>query len=138
MFFFFNDWVTCQVHFKAASKQAEHFHFHNGKQFMSGWSSSKREATEHELEFNTKGRQQLELRNFKMISKAMKPLFNGTDLTGWTEFPGRKSKFTVTDKGEINVKNGNGDLQTVGKYKDFVLQLECKSNGKHLNSGIFF
>jgi hypothetical protein len=29
-------------------------------------------------------------------------------------------------------------LQTVGKYQDFVLQLECISNGKHLNSGIFF
>src|SRR5476649_361892 len=33
---------------------------------------------------------------------------------------------------------GPGDLQTVGKYQDFVLQLEAISNGKHLNSGIFF
>src|SRR5947209_7799317 len=67
----------------------------------------------------------------------LKPLFNGKDLTGWKVFPGRKSEFTVED-GAIVCKNGPGDLQTEGKYGDFILQLECKSNGKHLNSGIFF
>ena len=66
-----------------------------------------------------------------------KSIFNGKDLTGWKEFPGRKSKFAVAD-GAITVTNGPGDLQTVGKYQDFVLQLEAISNGKHLNSGIFF
>ena len=80
----------------------------------------------------------LRVRNIKLHPLAMKPLFNGKDLTGWKEFPGKKSKFTVTDAGEINVKDGPGDLQTTGKFKDFILQLECKSNGKHLNSGIFF
>jgi Domain of Unknown Function (DUF1080) len=88
------------------------------------------------IEFNFA--QDLKLRNIKLRPLNTKSLFNGKDLTGWKEFPGRKSKFTVTDKGEINVKDGNGDLQTVGKYKDFLLQLECISNGKHLNSGIFF
>src|SRR5262249_13107874 len=29
-------------------------------------------------------------------------------------------------------------LQTRDSFADFVLQLECRSNGKHLNSGIFF
>ena len=82
-------------------------------------------------------RAELHLRNFKLRPLTTKPLFNGTDLTGWREFPGKKSKFTVTDSA-INVKDGPGDLQTVGKYQDFVLQVECKSNGKHLNSGIFF
>jgi hypothetical protein len=67
-----------------------------------------------------------------------KPLFSGKDLSGFKEFPGKKSKFSVTDKGEINVRNGPGDLQTEGKYDDFVLQLECISHGKALNSGIFF
>jgi hypothetical protein len=67
----------------------------------------------------------------------LKPIFNGRDLTGWKEFPGRKSKFTVQD-GCIHVTDGPGDLQTLGQYADFVLQLECRSNGKHLNSGIFF
>ena len=77
------------------------------------------------------------VRNLKMRPLEMKPLFNGKDLAGWKEFPGKKSKFAVVD-GAINVKDGPGDLQTIGKYKDFVLQLECISNGKHLNSGIFF
>jgi hypothetical protein len=78
------------------------------------------------------------VKNVKLRPLNTQSLFNAKDLTGWKEFPNKKSKFTVTDKGEINVKDGPGDLQTVGKFKDFVLQLECISNGKHLNSGIFF
>jgi hypothetical protein len=77
------------------------------------------------------------MRNVKLRPLNTKSLFNGKDLTGWKEFPGKKSKFAVID-GAINVQNGPGDLQTVGKYQDFVLQLEAISNGKHLNSGIFF
>jgi hypothetical protein len=82
----------------------------------------------------------LQLRNVKLRPLNTTSLFNGKDLTGWKTFPGDKykSKFSVNDKGELNVKDGPGDLQTVGKYKDFILQLECISNGKHLNSGIFF
>jgi hypothetical protein len=78
------------------------------------------------------------LRNVRLRPLGAKPLFNGKDLTGWKEFPGKKSKFIVNDKGELNVKDGPGDLRTVGEYDDFVLQLECISNGKALNSGIFF
>jgi hypothetical protein len=78
------------------------------------------------------------LRNVKLRPLELKSIFNGKDLTGWKVFPGKKSKFTVNAKGELNVKDGPGDLQTEGKYKDFVLQLECISNGKHLNSGVFF
>jgi hypothetical protein len=80
---------------------------------------------------------ELKLRNIKLRPLNTKSLFNGKDLAGWREFPGKKSTFSVSD-GAIHVKNGPGDLQIVGKYKDFILQLECKSNGKHLNSGIFF
>ncbi len=96
----------------------------------------------------------LEVRNIKLLPLAkitfapkaedyrphtfpMASLFNGKDLAGWNVFPGKKSKFAVIDSA-INVKDGPGDLQTAGKYKDFVLQLEAISNGKHLNSGIFF
>ncbi len=79
-------------------------------------------------------------RSIKLRPLNAKPLFNGKDLTGWKAFEGKgkKSKFTVTKEGWLNVKNGPGDLQTAGRYDDFVLQLECISNGKHLNSGIFF
>lgn len=78
------------------------------------------------------------LRNVRLKPLGQKPLFNGKDLTGWKEFPGKKSKFAVNDKGELNVKDGPGDLRTEGAYDDFLLQLECISNGKALNSGIFF
>lgn len=82
-------------------------------------------------------KENVELRNIKLRPLNTKSLFNAKDLTGWREFPGKKSKFAVVN-GAINVKDGPGDLQTVSKYKDFILQLECISNGKHLNSGIFF
>lgn len=78
------------------------------------------------------------IRNVKLRPLGLTPVFNGKDLSGWKEFPGRKSKFTVTKEGWLNVKDGPGDLQTEGQWADFVLQLECLSNGKHLNSGIFF
>jgi len=66
------------------------------------------------------------------------PLFNGKDLTGWKLIPGHGSKFSVTSAGELNVKDGNGDLQTEGQWDDFILQLSVISNGDHLNSGVFF
>jgi hypothetical protein len=68
----------------------------------------------------------------------LKPIFNGKDLTGWKEFPGKQSKFTVTPEGWLNIANGPGDLQTIDQWDDFILQIDCISNGKHLNSGVFF
>jgi hypothetical protein len=81
-------------------------------------------------------------RTIKLKPLGTKPLFNGKDLSGWKKFEAdkarAKSQFTVTREGWINLKDGPGDLQTEGQYADFVLQLECISNGKHLNSGVFF
>jgi hypothetical protein len=72
----------------------------------------------------------------------LKPLFNGKNLDGWKVFAGdpkrMATKFDVTQDGELSAKNGPGDLQTEGQYDNFVLQLECKTNGKGLNSGLFF
>ncbi|MEZ6139006.1 MAG: DUF1080 domain-containing protein [Zavarzinella sp.] len=74
------------------------------------------------------------------INSDFTSLFNGKDLTGWKLFPGDKykSQYTVTKEGYLNVKDGPGDLQTATKHDNFLLHLECISNGKHLNSGIFF
>jgi hypothetical protein len=79
----------------------------------------------------------ISLRDIKLQPTDLKPVFNGKDLSGWKEHPGKKSQFSVDD-GTIRIKNGPGDLQTEGQWDDFVLQIECKTNGKHLNSGVFF
>jgi len=82
----------------------------------------------------------LEVRSVKYRPLAMQSLFNGKDLTGWKVFEGKgkKSKFTVTKDALLNVKDGPGDIQSEQLYDDFVLQVEGRTNGKHLNSGIFF
>ncbi len=80
----------------------------------------------------------VKFRNVQLRPLGLRPIFNGKDLTGWKEIPGRKSVYTVTPEGWLNVKNGNGDLQTEAEYGDFVFQLDIISNGTHLNSGVFF
>jgi hypothetical protein len=80
----------------------------------------------------------LSLRGIKLRPLGLKSVFNGKDLAGWKEIPGKKSKCTVTKESWLNVKDGPGDLQTEASWGDFVLQLDCISNGKHLNSGVFF
>jgi 3-keto-disaccharide hydrolase len=84
----------------------------------------------------------LELRNLKLRPLDATPLFNGTDLSGWKVFRGdlkrMNTKFEVTAAGELSARNGPGDLQTEKQFDNFVLQLECKTNGKGLNSGVFF
>jgi hypothetical protein len=78
-----------------------------------------------------------EYRNVYLRPLATKPLFNGKDLAGWRVVPGSKSQFTVLD-GTIHVENGRGFLETESTWGDFVLQAQIKTNGKNLNSGIFF
>jgi hypothetical protein len=88
------------------------------------------------LQYNGQG--DVKFRNLRLQPIRLSSLFNGKDLTGWKEIPGRKSVYSVTPEGWLNVKNGNGDLQTEAAYGDFTLQLDIISNGKHLNSGVFF
>jgi hypothetical protein len=87
---------------------------------------------------NLKGEGEVRFRNLKLKPLGLRSIFNGKDLAGWREIPGRKSVFSVTPEGWLNVKNGNGDLQSEGEYGDFVFQLDIISNGRHLNSGVFF
>jgi hypothetical protein len=91
-----------------------------------------------QLTIQFKGTETLALRNVKIKPVGLKAIFNGKDLTGWQAIPGHKSKFNVNEKGELNIKDGNGDIQTEGQWDDFVLQLDVFSNGPHLNSGVFF
>lgn len=104
----------------------------------------------HVLEATADGRTTLEIevpptrtlrvKSARVKPVGLKPIFNGKDLSGWKVFPGEKyrSKFDVAPAGELRVTNGPGDLQTEKQYANFVLQLECKTNGKALNSGVFF
>lgn len=80
----------------------------------------------------------VEFRNIKLKPLNLASIFNGKDLTGWKTYPDMKSVFSVNEAGQLNVKDGRGQLETQKSYADFVLQLECFANGKHLNSGIFF
>lgn len=65
-------------------------------------------------------------------------LFNGKDLTGWTNIG--QEKWTVDDKGVLQglaVTKAYGYLMTTKKYKDFQLWLrfQCVGSG---NSGVYF
>ncbi len=87
------------------------------------------------LQFN-QGR--VEFRNVKLKPLGLVPIFNGKDLAGWKVFPDKKSVFSVTPEGWLNVKNGNGQIEYQQPVADFVLQTDVFSNGVFLNSGIFF
>lgn len=78
-----------------------------------------------------------EYRNIYLRPLSTKPLFDGKSLAGWRVVPGSKSEFTVAD-GTIHVKNGAGFLETESTWGDFLVQADIKTNGKGLNSGIFF
>jgi len=80
----------------------------------------------------------VEFRNIKLKPLGLASIFNRKDLAGWKNYPEMESKFTVTENGDLNVKNGRGQLETEGTYGDFILQLECKTHAEQLNSGIFF
>jgi hypothetical protein len=79
----------------------------------------------------------LEIKEVKLRPLGMSSLFNGENLDGWNIIPERKSVFSVID-GALNIKDGNGQIETAGLFRDFVLQLDIFSNGDHLNSGVFF
>ena len=80
----------------------------------------------------------VEFRNIYLKPLGQKAIFNGKDLSGWKVLEGHKSVYSVTKAGELNVKDGNGSIQTKEQWVDYCLQLDIISNGKHLNSGVFF
>ena len=71
----------------------------------------------------------VEFRNIKLKPLGLVSIFNGRDLTGWKVFPGKKSKFTVTPEGALNVKNGNGQLDQC--------ESPCTDNGSCDDSELF-
>ena len=64
-----------------------------------------------------------------------KPLFNGTDFTGWQTADGKPvTKGWVVKDGAMVRETAGGDIWTKDRYGDFVLDLEFKTAG---NSGVF-
>lgn len=76
-------------------------------------------------------------RNIRLKPLNQKDLFNGSDLSGWSEVPDGKSVIDVVE-GAIHVVNGPGFLETQETFKDFLLQFQTKTNAADLNSGLFF
>jgi hypothetical protein len=79
----------------------------------------------------------IEFKNIALKPLNQKPLFNGTDLTGWRTVPGSKGEFTV-EEGTIHVKGGEGFLESESQHKDFLLQAQARTNAAAVNTGIFF
>lgn len=84
-----------------------------------------------------KNQGKIEFRNVFLRPLGTQSLFNGKDLSGWREVPGSKSTFEVQD-GTIHVSNGPGFWETEKAWANFILQADAITNGKELNSGIFF
>ena len=80
----------------------------------------------------------ISFRNIRLRPLGLEPMFNGQNLDGWNTDLAEESEFEVTPAGELRVLDGRGQLESVGKYADFVFQLECRVDGDGLNSGIFF
>lgn len=84
-----------------------------------------------------KNKGKVEFRNLLLRPLGTKPLFNGTDLSGWRVVPGLKSEFTVANDA-IHVKNGLGFLETEGTWADFLFQGDAQTHSDELNSGFFY
>lgn len=94
------------------------------------------------LGFDAHANGTLKIKSVKLKPVGAKPLFTGKDLDGWkvneADLKRMASKWSVTPAGELSVKNGPGDLVGEKQFDNFVLQFECKTSGKALNSGVFF
>jgi hypothetical protein len=84
------------------------------------------------------------LRDLKLHPLGLNPLFNAYDLSGWRIIPAPNAKvpaeWSVRD-GMIHVVHGAGQLETEAQFRDFVLQLDIRTNTPnrrlHPNSGVF-
>src|SRR5687768_14789644 len=66
-----------------------------------------------------------------------KPLFNGTDLTGWVPVNVAPNTFTVRDGMIISTGKPTGVMRTDRQYENFELELEWKHIVPGGNAGLF-
>ncbi|HEV8003426.1 MAG TPA: DUF1080 domain-containing protein [Planctomycetaceae bacterium] len=79
----------------------------------------------------------VEFRNVCLRPLSTKTIFDGHDLAGWYLVPGSKTRFEVVDS-TIHASGGPGILETDSTWADFCLQVDARTNGTGLNSGVFF
>lgn len=65
-------------------------------------------------------------------------LFDGTNLNHWSTSQKLASEFKITDKNELQISGGKGQLESVDTFGDFLFSMKCKTNAEGLNSGVFF
>ena len=59
-------------------------------------------------------------------------------LANWNLEKELDSQFSVTEKAELKISGGRGQIETQQQYGDFVFSLLCRTNAEGLNSGVFF
>ncbi|MFM7059524.1 MAG: DUF1080 domain-containing protein [Planctomycetota bacterium] len=80
---------------------------------------------------------QIAFRDVCIRPLGLRPLFNGSDSSGWRTVPGSKATFEVRD-GLLHISGGPGFLETEQTFQDFALKASARINGEGLNGGIFF
>ncbi len=80
---------------------------------------------------------QISFRDVCIRPLGLRPLFNGTDSSGWRPVPGSQATFEVRD-GILHISGGPGFLETEQTFQDFALKASARINGDGLNGGIFF
>ena len=95
------------------------------------------------LQYNAS--KKVEFRNMKLKPLGLQPVSNSADLSAWrkVERPAGTDEppvWSVKD-GAIHVEKGPGQLETIQKWSDFVLQIDVRTNpvdaNHHPNSGVF-
>jgi hypothetical protein len=131
-------WITGSLTTQADEASLFYKFRRNSDQILVGSSKYQKPPSAWSLAIEAPENTLLDIRSMKLKSLETIHVFNGKDLSGWKEHPGKKTKFTVTKEGWLHLQEGPGDLQTEDQWDNFILQAECKTNGDKLNSGIFF
>jgi hypothetical protein len=80
----------------------------------------------------------VEFRNIRLKPLGLEPLLEGTDLSQWDTSLADQSRFEILTDGQLQISGGPGQLESRGRWGDFVLQIEAMTQGDGLNSGLFF
>jgi hypothetical protein len=80
----------------------------------------------------------IEFRTVKLRPLGLGLFGEGGGQAGWKLDPKGKSALEIGIDGDFRLRGGKGYLESEKTFKDFVLQVECRTNRENQNSGIFF